>query len=195
MRVRKGMVICYRIVRWTKQSKWYIEYLNVKCKCLRQPHLFLSGTGSSLKIEPFLGQPRVLSKENMHVFIFPLKIFQDCYYNFCFSGPLPWKNTDDLPKAWDWRNVDGKSYVSPTRNQHIPQCKSTLQEIAVPIAEISIFYVRCNLTCSRHFKQEVLMCIDKFMTGWFLKRFCNIVAENHCTWKWAYYPEVPLSFF
>lgn len=42
----------------------------------------------------------------------------------CFSRPKPapvsreiLEASSDLPKAFDWRNVNGMNYVSPIRNQ------------------------------------------------------------------------------
>lgn len=39
------------------------------------------------------------------------------------KNPLPhsYLGAEDLPKAFDWRNVDGVSYVTKMLNQHIPQ--------------------------------------------------------------------------
>ena len=40
-----------------------------------------------------------------------------------YTSPLPYEyiNAEDLPQTFDWGNHNGKSFLTRSRNQHIPQ--------------------------------------------------------------------------
>jgi len=58
-----------------------------------------------------------------HGFVADEKLRADTKRREHITAPLPWEvlAPSDVPAAWDWRDVNGKNFLSTIRNQHIPQ--------------------------------------------------------------------------
>jgi len=52
-----------------------------------------------------------------------IMISEDTVHNSFFQSPLPhtYIDVEDLPESFSWGDVDGKSYLTKSLNQHIPQ--------------------------------------------------------------------------
>jgi len=67
----------------------------------------------------------VVSARDPHFqgFIEDSKLRNDIKRRERITKPLPWETLSraEIPDSWDWRNVNGKNFLSTIRNQHIPQ--------------------------------------------------------------------------
>ena len=58
------------------------------------------------------------------------------YPELVLEAPMPHTYTkeEDLPKVWDWSNMDGTTYITKALNQHVPQyCGSCWAQAAVSV--------------------------------------------------------------
>jgi hypothetical protein len=64
-----------------------------------------------------------------------------------FEQPLPisYLKPADLPDNFDWGDVNGKSFLTRSLNQHIPQCKLRLQRTRWIVIESSFVNQTCEL--------------------------------------------------
>jgi cathepsin X len=60
---------------------------------------------------------------SIHHSIDDFKIMEDHKVLNDYTSPLPYEylEEDDLPESFNWGNVDGKSYLTKSLNQHLPQ--------------------------------------------------------------------------
>ncbi|XP_067887321.1 cathepsin Z-like isoform X2 [Heterodontus francisci] len=87
-----------------------------------------------------------------------------------YARPYEYLNVSELPKVWDWRNVNNTNYVGITRNQHIPQyCGSCWAMGTTSALAECLLFNQCG-TCTTF-------------------GVCNVI-KNYTLWKVGDYGEI-----